>query len=154
MRFLLFGIIGLVILGIVGVAFTIWRARTVPPPSNVGGGDLQPCPDTSNCVSTLQTDDEQHRMEPISYTGTLPEARQQLISVINELPRSEVITQTDDYIHVVFRSATMGFPDDVEFTFDEDTQQIDFRSAARMGRDDLGVNRDRMQTIRDRFGTS
>ena len=46
------------------------------------------------------------------------------------------------------------FVDDVEFLLDDATGQIYFRSASRVGRSDLGVNRRRMEAIRDAFASA
>ncbi|MEM7031384.1 MAG: DUF1499 domain-containing protein [Chloroflexota bacterium] len=48
----------------------------------------------------------------------------------------------------------MGFIDDVEFYLDEASTQIEFRAAARLGRDDLRANRKRMEMIRQAFEQS
>ncbi len=45
----------------------------------------------------------------------------------------------------------MGFVDDVEFYLDRNTNVIQIRSASRLGRSDLGVNRQRIETIRAKF---
>jgi uncharacterized protein (DUF1499 family) len=41
--------------------------------------------------------------------------------------------------------------DDVDLLFDDKAKVIHFRSAARLGRRDFGVNRERMEEIRRRF---
>jgi hypothetical protein len=58
--------------------------------------------------------------------------------------------QTDDYLHVEFKSKLMGFVDDVEFYF-PDSAVIHMRSASRVGYSDFGVNRRRLEKIRKRF---
>ena len=116
----------------------------------VGSGRLAPCPDKPNCVSSL-SEDAEHRESPIDYTGSQEAARQLLLKVINSMPRTKVITATEDYLHVEFRSAIFRFVDDVEFLFDDAHKVINFRSASRMGYSDLGVNRKRMQEIKARF---
>jgi uncharacterized protein (DUF1499 family) len=42
----------------------------------------------------------------------------------------------------------MGYVDDVEFYLNADKKIIEVRSASRLGESDLGVNRDRIETIR------
>ena len=42
----------------------------------------------------------------------------------------------------------MGFIDDVEFFVNKDKGVIDVRSASRLGESDLGVNRERIESIR------
>jgi len=43
------------------------------------------------------------------------------------------------------------FVDDVEFYFEDQEKVIQFRSSSRLGHSDLGVNRKRMETIREKF---
>jgi len=45
----------------------------------------------------------------------------------------------------------MGFVDDVEFYAPPDQPIIEVRSASRLGESDLGVNRQRVETIRSLF---
>ena len=72
-----------------------------------------------------------------------------LASVVKANPRSRIVTQSDHYLHAEFRSRILGFVDDVEFLVDENNSVIQFRSASRVGYSDLGVNRRRMNELRD-----
>ena len=111
---------------------------------------LSPCPKSPNCVSSL-SEDKSHYVEPLTYKATLEEAREKLISVMNAMKRSEIVTAKMNYIHATFKSALFGFVDDVEFSFDDQRKVIDVRSASRTGYSDLGVNRKRVEEIRKRF---
>jgi uncharacterized protein (DUF1499 family) len=119
-------------------------------PRGVKEGKLGDCPRSPNCVSTVSTDPD-HRMDPIPYRTSLKEAREKVITIVNKMKRTRIITSEDRYLHVEFRSAIFRFVDDVEFYFDEDEKMIHFRSASRLGYSDLGVNRKRMQRIRILF---
>jgi len=55
-------------------------------------------------------------------------------------------------VRAEFRSR-LGFVDDVEFRIDEAAGVIHVRSASRTGYWDLGVNRRRVEAIREAFGT-
>jgi uncharacterized protein (DUF1499 family) len=144
-------IIFYVILALLGLGgLTYYRARTIQRPDNVNNGSIKPCPATPNCVSTLDTD-ETHAIAPITYAGSLDAARAQLVTVLRGLPKTEVITEEPTYVYAESRSPTMGFPDDLEFVFDDDAKHIQLRSAARMGKGDLGKNRERIEEIRRRF---
>ena len=120
--------------------------------TKTGGTDdrLSPCPKSPNCVSSLSAD-KSHYLEPLTYKATLEEAREKLISVINSMKRSEMVTAEMNYIHATFKSALFGFVDDVEFSFDDQRKIINVRSASRTGYSDLGVNRKRVEEIRKRF---
>jgi uncharacterized protein (DUF1499 family) len=121
-------------------------------PANLGmkDGRLAPCPQSPNCVSTFAAD-SMHAITTIPYTGTIEEAKQKLVSVINSLPRAKIITNTNNYVYAEFTSATWRFVDDVEFFFDDSAKVVQFRSASRLGYGDIGVNRKRMETIRSKF---
>ena len=108
---------------------------------------LYPCPKSPNCVST-QSADEKHKIKPIPYNSTIEEAKKEVIKIIKSLKRTKVITETDNYIHIEFRTAIFKFVDDVEFYFDDSEKIIHFRSASRVGYSDMGVNRKRMENIR------
>ncbi|MDV3352687.1 DUF1499 domain-containing protein [Leptothoe sp. LEGE 181152] len=122
---------------------------TGTPPTNIGIHDQQlvACPTSPNCVSSSASDDE-HYIAPIEYTADKDAVRTQLVAIINNQPRTEIIEQTDDYILVEFTSRLMGFVDDAEFYFLQDGNSIAMRSAARLGESDLGVNRRRLEQFR------
>jgi uncharacterized protein (DUF1499 family) len=123
---------------------------TRPSILGVHDGKLAPCPESPNCVTTIATD-KTHAIEPLSYTGTVDEAKRKLIGVINSQPRTRIIADKDDYLDVEFTSFLWRFVDDVEFVFNDSTKTIQFRSASRLGYGDMGVNRNRMETIRGKF---
>jgi uncharacterized protein (DUF1499 family) len=118
-------------------------------PNNLGvnNGKLAPCPNSPNCVSS-QSSDVGHSIAPLTYNSTPEEAIANLKSVIQSLPRTKIITESNDYLYAEFKSALMGFVDDVEFYLDRKANVIQVRSASRLGQSDLGVNRKRIETIR------
>lgn len=118
-------------------------------PNNLGvrDGKLAPCPNTPNCVSS-QSSDTLHKIEPLTYNSTPAEAMADLKAAIQALKKTKIITENKNYLYAEFTSAIMGFVDDVEFYLDEDAKAIHVRSASRLGKSDLGVNRKRIETIR------
>jgi len=118
-------------------------------PDNLGVRDnkLAACPNTPNCVSS-QSSDAVHQIEPLTYSSTPEKALANLKQVIQSLPRTKIITETQNYLYAEFTSAIMGFVDDVEFYLDEQAKVVHVRSASRLGKSDLGVNRKRIEAIR------
>jgi uncharacterized protein (DUF1499 family) len=116
---------------------------TSPPP-------LPPCRRTPNCVSTQATDPAK-KMDPIPYAGTLDEAREWLLRVLQAYPRTTVVQESPVSLKAECRSRIFRFVDDVDFVLDDRTKAIHFRSASRLGRRDFGVNRRRMESLRRRF---
>ena len=111
-----------------------------------------PCPASPNCVSTqAAASDSEHYIAPIPFTGTAEEAKARLLALLQQMPRTKLLTDESNYIHVETRTAVMRFVDDVEFYIDNASQTIQFRSASRIGYSDMGTNRKRMEEIRARF---
>ncbi len=111
---------------------------------------LAVCSSRPNCVSSLATD-KAHRIPPISFTGPVEAAQERLMRIIRLMPRSEIVKEEPGYLAVIFRSKVFGFVDEAEFAFDEKSGEINFRSGARTGYYDFGVNRSRLEKIRESF---
>ncbi len=120
-----------------------------PTDLGVKEGKLKSCPPTPNCVcSQSPSSDTQHYVEPLDYDGTPQEAMAKLKQVIQSQERTKIIEESSNYIYTEFTTKLMGFVDDVEFSLDEAAKVIHVRSASRLGKSDLGVNRQRVETIR------
>jgi uncharacterized protein (DUF1499 family) len=91
-------------------------------------------------------------MEPLPYAGTREASRDRLLAALRALPRATIVVDEPLYLHLEVRSRLFRFVDDVEFSFDDGAGTIHFRSAARRGWWDLGVNRARMRAIRRAYG--
>lgn len=110
--------------------------------------DLEKCPPSPNCVSSLEAEDESHKIEPLKFTGTLDEAKAQLKAAFKAIGRTTIVKETEEFWHVEFKSKLIGFIDDVHFKFSKDKKSIGVRSASRVGYSDLGANRKRVEKIR------
>ena len=121
-------------------------------PTNLGvkQGQLLACPNTPNCVNSQSTDPKS-QIAPLTFSGSLTETIARLKAVIEAQPRAKIMTEDSNYLYAEFTSALMGFVDDVEFYLDEAAGVIHVRSASRLGQSDLGVNRNRVETIRSQF---
>ena len=120
------------------------------PAANLGvhEGKLAPCPDSPNCVCSQSTE-AGHSIEPLRFTKSAAEAMAALKEVVRQQKRTTIVAETDNYLHVEFRSAVFRFVDDVEFLVEDKVIQV--RSASRVGYSDLRVNRKRIEAIRGQF---
>jgi len=123
-------------------------AGSAPPPG--GGSAPRPCPSSPNCVSS-RTTDEAHRIEPLFFAGTAAEGLAAIRRVVLALPRTRIVDEAPGYLRAEFTSLVFRFVDDVEFAADEAAGVIHVRSASRVGSSDLGVNRRRVEDIRERL---
>ena len=122
---------------------------TRPATLGVTKGRLAPCPDAPHCVST-QSEDEGHRIKPFSYTTSHAEALEKLLTIIRSMKRTKIISIKNDYLHAECTSAFFRYVDDVEFYFPNEPL-IHVRSASRVGYSDLGVNRKRVEHLRNLY---
>ncbi|WP_245667204.1 DUF1499 domain-containing protein [Leptospira tipperaryensis] len=117
-------------------------------------GKLGSCPGTPNCVSSIVPEaDAEHSIKPLSYKGTPEEGKAKLKAAIGEIARTQIIKEESNYLYVEFTSLIWRFVDDVEFLFDPSTPTIHVRSASRLGKSDLGVNRKRIEILREKLNS-
>ena len=134
------------VLGAATLAILSFRAGGRPRTLGLQDGKLHPCGDTPNCISSKSTASNQW-MEPIPLTIEPARALELLKTVICTMPRAQIVTADDQYLHAEFESALFRFVDDLEFVIKADENLIHFRSQSRVGYSDFGVNRRRMQSI-------
>jgi len=113
-------------------------------------GKFSPCPDSPNCVSS-QSMDKARFIEPLHYAGSLTDARQKLIDILENTKRVRLLKVETDYIHAEFRSLIFQFIDDVELYFPPDQAIIHVKSESRKGYYDFGANRRRVERLRSTF---
>jgi uncharacterized protein (DUF1499 family) len=147
---ILIGIAGLVIVVLAAAQLGAFGGKR-PAGLGVRDGQLKPCPESPNCISTQATDDV-HRIAPIAYSGDRTQTKAELLAVVTAMWGTTVVVDQPDYVYVEFKTPGFQFVDDVEFYLDDEAKRIHFRSASRLGQSDLGLNRRRMEDIRDRLG--
>jgi uncharacterized protein (DUF1499 family) len=123
------------------------------PKLGVQAGQLMQCPTKPNCVNS-QAKDNEHFIEPILTKRTQLETKEHLLKILKEKKRAAIKVIESDYIRAEFVSMVFRFVDDVEFYFPETESKeilIHVRSASRIGHSDFGVNRKRIEKIRNNF---
>ena len=135
------------ILIILGMMFSSCAGRQ---PENLGiDKDLRDCPGKPNCVSS-QARDETYWLPVFRYQGEKEAAFKRLKEIVTSMAGMTLITENDAYLHIECRSALLGFVDDLEFYFSKKSV-IQVRSASRLGYSDFGVNRKRVEKVRELF---
>jgi len=131
-------------LPLIFISSAILIGCSATPPANLGVADnrLAPCPDSPNCVSSFATAPDQ-AIAPFAANI------EQVKNVIAQLNEAKITESTPDYLHVEFTSAVFRFVDDVEFLWDAEQGVTQLRSASRLGYSDLGVNRARIEKLRE-----
>ena len=101
----------------------------------------------------MPAEDAEHHVAPLAFPpaakGDAGIAWAMLERAVRGLERTTIVTLRSDYLHAEATSALMGFVDDLECLLDAPSGRIEVRSASRVGYSDLGVNRKRVEALRD-----
>lgn len=109
---------------------------------------LAACPNRPSCVVS-RNDAGAHAVEALAFDGPAAKALAHVSEILTKMPRTRVIKSDAHYLHVTQGSRWLHFTDDVEFLLDPRNGRIDVRSCSRVGYYDFGVNRARVEMIRD-----
>jgi uncharacterized protein (DUF1499 family) len=114
------------------------------PPPKTPAGTLPPCPDKPNCVSSLASDDG-HRTAPYQLRAGADWAA--VRAAVAAMPRTAIVEERPGYLRAESTSRIFRFVDDLEVLKAGD--RVDVRSASRVGYGDMGVNRERVDALRE-----
>jgi uncharacterized protein (DUF1499 family) len=134
-----------------------WLSGKPPLDLGVRDGRLAPPSITPNSVSSqadLWPDNPQHvaaKIAPLALSGDAVATMTRLRAIVESMPGARIMTARDDYLYVGFTTRWLRFTDDAEFWLDRAHGVVQVRSASRLGRGDLGVNRVRIEAIRARL---
>ncbi len=125
-----------------------------PQDLGVRDGKLKPPSKSDNSVSSqagLYPDHPQLKyseIAPLALRGDGPATIAKLKTVVQAMPGAKVMKSEPGYLYAQYTTKLMKYVDDVEFWHDPAAQVIQVRSASRLGKSDLGVNRKRIEAVR------
>lgn len=130
------------------------------PPTDLGvrDGRLKAPSNTPNSVSSQarlwagHPRAEQAHIEPLALRdGDGPATLALLARLVQAAPGAVLVDSRPDYLYAQFSTPLMKYTDDVEFWWDSAQDVLQVRSASRLGRSDLGANRQRVEVLRQRL---
>lgn len=133
------------------------------PPTDLGlhEGRLKPPSKTPNSVSSqasLYPDHPQRSyadIAPLPANGEPEEAAlDRIANIVEAMDGAKIVKKEPGYLYAQFTTRLMKYVDDAEFWFDPAAGVIQVRSALRLGSSDLGVNRKRIEFIRQKLQNS
>ncbi|AOF86259.1 hypothetical protein BSY239_1808 [Hydrogenophaga sp. RAC07] len=126
-----------------------------PADLGVKDGRLKPPSVTRNSVSSqaaLSPDHPQRAyasIEPLPFkAGGAAASMKALEATLDTMPGVTLIEQRPEYLYAQAHTRWLKFVDDMEFWANPASGVIELRSASRLGREDFGVNRQRVEKIR------
>lgn len=123
-------------------------------PPGMANGQLAPCPNKPNCVSSESSPSDDHSIAALPIKPSMGEEPLLKAKEVVELLGGEVNFSNEQYMASTFDSDFFGFVDDVEFRVDQGSGLLHVRSASRVGYSDLGANRKRVEQIRILLSTN
>lgn len=93
-------------------------------------------------------------IEPLALRGDGAATLQKLQQLIEATPGGKVVDTRADYLRAEFTTRWLGFVDDAEFWLDPAAGVVQVRSSSRIGREDFGVNRQRVELLRSQLAAS
>lgn len=142
---------------VAGVLAVQTGAFTGAPPDDLGvqDGRLKAPSLTRNSVSSQLALHPAHPQRAYADIAPLPlkaggasVSMQALARALAAMPGVVIVQQEADYLRAEASTRWLRFVDDLEFWLDPAEGVIHLRSASRLGREDLGTNRERMERIR------
>lgn len=113
-----------------------------------GSRSFAPCERAPRCaVSLAEPGPGGDTVAPLRAGSDAATAHANLIAVLREQPRCEILEDDGRYVHAEYRTALMRYRDDVEFLIRDDGS-VDVRSASRIGWYDWETNRERVEALR------
>ena len=136
-----------------------WFKGTAPTNLGVREGRLNPPSSTPNSVTSQAALYPDHPMrasaqiEPLALKGDGLATLAKIKAIVEGMPGAVVVRSEPDYLYAQFTTRLMRFVDDTEFWFDPAAGMIQVRSASRVGKGDMGVNRARIETVRQQLAS-
>lgn len=155
-KWLLIAVIFIVIAAVVAGQLGLFKG-TPPQDLGVHGGRLKPPSKTPNSVSSQASLYPGHPQQayasiaPLPLKGDAEATLARIGTIIEGMDGAEIVSRQPDYLYVQFTTSLMKYVDDAEFWFDPVARVIQVRSASRLGSGDFGVNRERIEFIRQQL---
>ena len=132
------------------LALVVTGCSGTRPELGIIDSKLRPCPTSPKCISSFAKNDK-YGTSSFYFAGESVPAWQSLTAIIRDMKRAKIVSQTGTYLHVEFTSPIFRFVDDLEIRFDNKTNLVHLRSASRVGRGDMGANKNRVERIKQLY---
>lgn len=156
-KIIIYALVGLVAIVLAGARIGFFAGQS-PNDLGVSDGRLKAPANSRNSVSSQALLYPAHpqldyaRIAPLELLdGNATDSMQALTGVLSTMPEIRLVKQQPDYLYAEARTPWLRFVDDLEFWVNPAAGVIEVRSASRLGREDFGVNRQRVESIRSAY---
>ena len=147
-------IVAIAVVGAIAAGQAGLLTGSEPADLGVHEGRLKPPSATDNSVTSqagLYPDHPQRAyadVAPLALRGDGPATMEKLKAVVAAMEGARIVRSEPGYLYAQYTTRLMKFVDDVEFWFDAQAGVIQVRSASRLGKGDMGLNRKRIEAVR------
>ena len=147
-------VVAVVVVGAIGAGQLGLFQSSAPTDIGVRDGRLKPPSSTDNSVTSQAALFPDHPQRSYSTIASLAlrgdgsATLGKIKTIVEAMPGARVVSSQPDYLYAQYTTQLMKYVDDVEFWFDPAAQVVQVRSASRVGKGDLGVNRKRVEVVR------
>ncbi len=124
---------------IIFLVILIFTSFIYPDSSFASQVELKPCIQVSHCVR--EDWDVRNNENPF----------EEIKSIIEITPRTEIVELNEDYLHAEVTSKWMKYVDDLEVSYLPELKKLLIRSESRVGDSDLGVNQNRIDLLKEKM---
>ena len=121
------------------LAILICSSVLFPPSSFASHLELKPCIEVGHCVREEWA------------VNNIEEPFEEIKTLIENTPRTEIVEIDADYLHAEATSKWMKYVDDLEVSFVPESNILIIRSESRVGESDLGVNKKRVDLLKSKM---
>jgi uncharacterized protein (DUF1499 family) len=154
MKLAFYLLLGIVVLGLVAAQLGMLSGQR-PTDLGVKQGRLKAPSLTRNSVSSQAALYPDHAQRAYASVEPLPFKRggpvhslQALEQALGAMAGVTVVDRKADYLSAEAETRWLKFVDDLEFWANTESSVIELRSASRLGREDFGANRKRIEALR------
>ena len=119
--------------------FLIMWAITFPSSAFASHLELKECIEISHCVR-----------EEI-YVEKIDKPFSRIKEIVENYPRTVIVDVDGDYLHAEVTSRIMKYVDDLEISYSPEDKTLTLRSESRVGEGDFGVNKKRVESLKNQF---
>lgn len=137
----------ILLLVVIGVFFAMGRYSAGQPPLGLTDEQAFSCGAKPNCVSSQQGQAPNQAVQPFDLKSL--ENPEESIFAAVQATGGTVVAQANGLMSAEYKSKLFGFVDDVVIKIHPSNDHADIISRSRVGYSDFGVNRKRVEAIRE-----
>lgn len=103
----------------------------VPDHIGLKDGSFQKVPGSNMGISSMAID-KKFRVDPLPYSKDFKKSKEIVLDCLHTYEGMEIVEDTGNYLHIIFRSKGIKTVEDVELIFDNILNRVEYKSCRRV----------------------